>query len=133
MPGTDVNVINFFLHPPLGVMTLEHIPSAPFSGGEYALNRPRGPVNTDAFGILWSVSAAAVGTGLIPGLQTEYEERVVEITVGHILLDSTYVISQRLASGLDSGFMLFSEALPYDVNVMVGPPFLVDFYWVLVL
>lgn len=134
MPGTDVNVINFFLHPPLGVMTLEHIPSAPLGpGGTYALNRPRGPVNTDAFGLLWSVTGEALGVGKTVGIQTEFEERVIEIVVSHQLLDATFVISQRLTSTLDSGFMLFSEALPYDVNVMLGPPFQVDLYWVLVL
>jgi hypothetical protein len=134
MPGVDTGVISFFLHPPLGLMTLEHIPSAPFTGPTtVALNRPRGPQNTDAFGILWSVTAEALGVGLIPGLQTEYEERVLEIIVSHQLLDGSFIISQRVVSNLDSGFVLFNEALPYDLNVKIGPPFQVDFSWVLVL
>lgn len=133
MPGIDTGVINFFLHPPLGVMTLEHIPTAPFTGPvQVALNRPRGPVHTDAFGIVWSVTAEAAGVGRVDGIQTEFDERVVEIVVSHILLDGTPIVSQRVVSWLDSGFMLFSEALPYDLNVRIGPPFQVDFWWVLI-
>lgn len=129
MPDVTVPIIQTILHPPLGVMGLEHLPTAPFTGGSYAIDRPRGPLRVDAYGLFWSVSAAALGTGNIPGLVTEWEDRVVEIGVIHQMLDGTFVYSQRLATNLDAGFVLWEEALPYGIDLVVGPPFLVDFYW----
>ena len=126
-------VIDFFTHPPLGALSLEHVPSAPLSGGLYALNRPRGPIHTDAYGILWSVSAAALGTGSTPGIVTEWDERVVEIACDYILFDGTPAIGQRIATNMDNGIMMFEQLLPFGLDVQVGVPFLVDFFWILLL
>jgi|ERR1041385_5261741 hypothetical protein len=128
-----VSIVQQLLHPPLGLCTLEPIAGGPFAGGTYAFNRPRGPVNTDAFGLVWSTTLVAIGVGGTPGLVFEYEDRVIELAAHYVLLDGTPVIGQRVASNLDNGMMLFQEALPQGVDVIVGPPFAVDLWWVLLL
>lgn len=124
-------LIDFFQHPPFGVLTLEHLPTAPFAGGTWAINRPRGGQNVDAFGVLWSTSLVALGVGGTPGLVFEYEDRVVDIAVTHQFLDGSFVITQRVASNHDTGYLMFDQLFPYSVDLVVGPPFSVDFYWIL--
>lgn len=127
----NLPIIDFFQHPPYGVLTLEHLPTAPFTHGTYAINRPRAGQQVDAFGLLWSTSLVALGVGGTPGLVFEYEDRVCEIAVTHRFLDGTYVITQRVATNLDAGFILFEQLFPYSVDLIVGPPFGVDFFWIL--
>lgn len=131
MPSIPSGVIDFFIHPPWGVLQLEHIAGAPFFTGQYALDRPRGPVRVDAYGLLWSVTTEAPGVGLTPGLVTEYDERVIEISLTYQLLDGTFIQGARLASSWDNGQFMFDQLLPYGVDVRIGVPFSVDLWWLL--
>lgn len=131
MPDVNVGVIQQFLHPPIGLCQLSLLAGGPYGAGDYTLTRPSGPLQVDAFGLLYSVVLEDAHVGIRYGILDYFDERVVQLIVHHRMLSGETVITQSLEGYADSGLMMFIEALPFEVLARVGIGFSVDFYWVL--
>lgn len=130
---SDVSIIQQFLHPPIGLCTLEVISGAPFSD-VVAVDRPRGLVRTDAFGIRYLVTFSPPGYGISDGAGSNHFDRpVVEIATRHQLLDGEIIVTSQQAYDTASGTVMFEESFPYIVNLLFSPGIEASLWWVLVL
>lgn len=131
MPQLPTGVIEQFLHPPLSVLTRELIPGT-FTGSG-VLTRARGPIPVDAFGILPTFFTIPAGFGFTLGTPNVYEDRIVQISVEHTLLDGHSVFSQVEEVFVDGIPILFDVALPTQINYFITPSCVLTFQWLLAL
>jgi hypothetical protein len=128
-----VGVIQQFLHPPINLCTLEAIPGSPFTGLN-ALQRIRGPINVDAFGLSWLITSAPAGYGLNIGAAVNFYDRpVLQVGIFHKLFDGSLNVSQQEETSLVKGYIMFNESFPDVVDVLLQPFVEADFNWVLLL
>jgi len=133
MSTSPTGIINLFLHPPLGTMSLELLPSEPYTG-LVSVDRPRPGVGTDAFGIRYLVTEIPDGYGVTPGPGTNVIDRsVVAISVIHRLFDGQLIESQGQSFRTSSGQLLFQESFPLRVVLEMAPGIGVRLWWLLVL
>lgn len=132
MPDTT-SVIQQFLHPPLGLLSIEALSGNPYSG--YNLfTRTAGPVGVNAFGIMWAAESWPDGYGrnaLV--IDTDFDRNILRIQIYHTLLDSTGVVSEFLDTNRQTGYMLFNESFPFSVGTEWQPGVAGSFYWLLAL
>src|SRR5690242_17668138 len=111
--STPVSIIQQFLHPPVGLTRLEALPANPYSGLN-GLQRIRGPVNVDAFGIRWLITAFPPGYGVTPAAgDNKFDRPVIDIAVRHQLLSGEVVTTSQMESIRAAGTMMFEESFPY--------------------
>jgi hypothetical protein len=128
-----VGVIQQFLHPPVGLCSLEAIAGGPYSGLN-AFNRIRGPVNVDAFGIAWLITAAPDGYGLNIGASVNFYDRdVLSIGIVNRFFDASLNVTQTFDTSLVAGYVMFNESFPYVVDCLLQPFVEAEFSWVLLL
>lgn len=133
MSTPPTGIINLFLHPPIGTMTLEQLPGEPFSG-LISVDRPRPGAGTDAFGIRYLVTQIPAGYGITPGPGTNVVDRtVVAIAVIHRLFNGDLVESQGQSFRTTSGQLLFQESFPLRVVLEAAPGISLRLWWMLVL
>jgi hypothetical protein len=133
VPSTNVSVIQQFLHPPVGLTALEALSGNPYSG-LVALDRVRGPVRVDAFGIRWLITGYPDGYGVTPRAgNNAFDRNVIEIAIVHQTLDSNLVVSEQVQSYFAAGTLMFEESFPYVVDVELAPGIEANLYWVLIL
>jgi hypothetical protein len=133
MSTPPTGIINLFLHPPIGTMTLELVPGEPFTG-LVSVSRPRPGVGTDAFGIRYLITSIPAGYGITPGPGTNVVDRtVVAIAVIHRLLDGSLIESQGQSFRTTSGQLLFQESFPSQVTLEIAPGIQLRLWWLLVL
>lgn len=124
-----------FPQPPTILTRLETIPGMPLVGpGIFFLDRPRGPVNTDAFGFAWQFVTTPVGVGRTVGQNVTIFEQYLSVCLevksditGTTLNGNAYFIVQ------DEGRQLFSEFPITRLSVWVAPATSIEIKWVLVL
>jgi len=131
MPQLPSGVIQQFLHPPLGVMTTETIPGLYTGNG--IQNRPRGPINIDAFGVQVNLAIVPAGLGYTLGAVRVYEDRLCQLAVIHNLLNGTPVVSETFEIFTDGQICLWKEALPSELLFSILPGVYVSFAWLLAL
>jgi len=129
----ETSVIQQFLHPPLGLLSLSALPANPYS--DYHLfTRPAGPVGVNAFGILWSAESWPAGYGRNSmTIDSDFDRRILRIQVYHVLLDSTGVVSEWHDTNRQTGYILFNESFPLSVGTEWSPGVVGSFYWLLAL
>lgn len=133
MSTPPTGIINLFLHPPIGTMTLELVPGEPFTG-LVSVDRPRPGVGTDAFGIRYLITQIPAGYGVTPGPGTNVvDRRVVSVAVIHRLFDGNLIESQGESFRTTSGQLLFQESFPLRVALEMAPGIGVRLWWLLVL
>lgn len=133
--SNPVSIIQQFLHPPIGLCVLEPLPGNPYGpGGLVGLQRIRGPVNVDAFGIRWLITSYPAGYGVDVGAAVNFFDRtVLSIGVQHQLFSGTIIVTEQLDTRLAAGHLMFQESFPYIVDVQLAPGVEANFWWLLVL
>jgi hypothetical protein len=131
--STSLGVIQQFLHPPIGLCTLEAIAGGPYTG-LHGFTRPRGIRNLDAMGFYWLITSIPDGYGLNIGAFANYYDRdVLSIEVVTRMLDGTDTLTQSVSTRLNQGHIMFDESFPQVVDVLVQPFVEAEFSWVLLL
>ena len=131
--SNPVSIIEQFLHPPISLCALEALPGNPYSGLN-GLQRIRGPVNVDAFGIRWLITAFPAGYGVSVGAAVNFFDRtILELGIQHRMLDGTIVVTQQEETRLVTGYSMFDAAFPYVVDVQLAPGVAANLWWILVL
>jgi hypothetical protein len=132
MASTLVTVIGQFLHPPLGLCSLQLVTQTHRDRVVYT--RVRGPLQVDAFGIHVVITDFPAGYGRrdVTAGPVEFDTRVMEIAALHTLLNAS-LYSDRLESRRGSNTLMFSEAAPQSVEVWTAPGLTASVYWVLLL
>lgn len=125
-------IIDLFLHPPPRAMHLEQIPGGPFSGLN-AFFRQRLNVRTDAYGIRWNVASFPPGYGITPIAGTNaFDRPVIDISVTHQLFDGVLVTTDEAQLRTASGYLLFNQVFPWNVQVEMAPGITADLWWMVV-
>lgn len=132
MVGTPVNVIDFFFHPPLGLMKLSTTtPTAltnPYSG-TFDLTVHSGLAS--AYGILFSTNSAPAGAGLAQRAALDYEMEWFQFLMQYTLFDGTTVSPDKVGWTTDVGFFLWEIALPSTLHCWVAPGFTANISWII--
>jgi hypothetical protein len=125
-------VIELFQHPPLGLITLEHIPEFPSLNDQH-LQRVRGPIYVDAYGIRVLVLGAPAGYGLVNTLagQNLFDRTVWTVGVETLLLTGDILADQLEERKEALGFVVFTDFFPYFVHVVPAPGVELDAWWML--
>jgi hypothetical protein len=123
-----------FPHPPSILTSLEALPGNPYGPGSHLLDRPRGPINCDAFGFAWIFAGTPAGVGRTMGMpQTTYEEVLAQIVEVKSDVGATLFFGQTYNIQDDDGRIQFSEFPIYRINAWVAPATLLNLYWILFL
>jgi hypothetical protein len=129
--STAIGIIEQFLHPPIGLVRLEHIAEFPTSSAQ-ALQRIRGTRFTDAYGIRILVLDAPPGYGLVADATgTHYDRTMWSGSVDHLLFDNTIAKTQEFQTNDALRYFLFDESLPYFVHIQPAPGVTLDAWWLL--
>ena len=131
MPNT-AGVIDFFLHPPLGLITSSTTSPSSIANpltGHNVLSSSVGLASS--FGVVCAVSLAPPKAGLTIGTVTDYEDPVSTWTVFHTLASGLVVVTQRDIFH-DANYILFwDNLLPSTVIVDVFPNFELTVEWLI--
>lgn len=122
-----------FPTPPLDLTHQEALPGNPYSAGIHLLDRVRGPINCDAFGVYWIVHLVPQGIGKTVGQNTvRFEE-----PVGQLLQVKEDILSNVQNGPIvpileDEGIMMFDEFPILRVSAWVQIGCQIEFFWVVV-
>lgn len=129
--STAIGVIEQFLHPPIGLVRLEHIPVFPTSSS-HGLQRIRGTRFVDAYGIRVLVQDFPAGYGFVnDGIGALFDRTMWQASVDHLLFDNTIATTQRFDTKQGLVYFLFNESFPYFVNIVPSPGVTLDAWWML--
>lgn len=126
-------VISEFAHPPWGSLSRELIGTFTAAGNPNILQRVRGPITVDAFGIAWSVTTAPAGAGRRVRLSTDYEDSFMQLGVRYTDLGSHDFYGQLFDQNIDGQYFLWDQPIPTSIDVWVFPNFAVTLYWLVAL
>lgn len=126
-------VINEFAHPPWGSLSRELIGTFTSSGNPHVLQRIRGPVNVDAFGITWSVTTVPAQAGRQSRLSTDFEDPFLQLGVRYTDLGGHDFYGQLFNQTVDGQYFLWDQPIPTAVDLWVFPNFGVTMYWLVAL
>ena len=130
MPSTS-GVIDFFLHPPFGLMTSSvNNPTPifnPITGRGNVLTASVGLANS--YGIVWAVSLDPPYAGRNVASIPSYEDPVFELWLTYTLSSGLVIIAQHLVSHQANGIMLWDSVLPSSVLLDVFPNFELTVEW----
>lgn len=125
-------VIQQFLHPPIGLCTLE-LAADPHSGRS-VYQRPRGPLLVDAFGINVQIYSWPAGYGFDErGVALRFDRTMIILDILHDLLDGSQVFTDQLETNLSTATLMFNESFPRSCTLWTPPGVLARVYWVLLL
>jgi hypothetical protein len=121
------------LRPPTFLTQLEALPGNPYGPGLHLLDRPRGPINCDAFGFGWLFIGTPVGVSQTARSVTRYGEPLAQVlevksdVTAATLNGEVYDIDQ------DEGRQYFSEFPITRISVTILPACSLNLYWILIL
>lgn len=129
----NVPISQFFDTPPDILTSLEALPANPYSGPLQFVDRVRGPVGLDAFGIQWQVTLAPAGIGSTIYTQINYDRVVMELREVKSDIGGTLVFGRTLDVSEAEGRMFFSTFPLTRLALWVYPGVEVQLHWILVL
>lgn len=148
MPSIDVDIAKQFLHPPIGLLVPHLDYHGPYSGNVTVTtwSTTPGPIYTnlavsESFGVLWQVNGSIpVGRGFVNGWaspdglyeETVYTEPLAQLVVQHQFLSGAWVTTQSAWIRSFPGAMLWQEALPGRVGLLVSPGIELDLFFLLI-
>ena len=131
MPQVPTGIITQLAHPPYGVLTRETGPT--LTTGLYQLQRIRGPVNVDAFGVSFSFFTIPAAFGHTDRTDRDYELPIAEWSAAYTMLDGHVVTSPPQVVRHEGDLYWFDQLLPLHVNVWVQVGCAVTVFWLLAL
>jgi hypothetical protein len=122
-----------FPDPPTRLTTREALPGNPYAAGLHLLDRPRGPINLDAFGLAWQITGVPIGVGRRVTGVTTYDRVLLELL--EIPIDLTGATSNGPLRQVDQdeGRFYFSEFPIERISAWIYPFCSANFWWILVL
>lgn len=129
---TDLGIALQFPTPPLDLTHLEALPLNPYGPGLHFVDRVRGPIAVDAYGMYWQVHSTTPGIGQTIRTQLYFDRPLLEIRQ----------IQEDLVSNVEGGPVIFTdEAAGYikfvefpilRVAIWVYPGCSFDLSWIVV-
>ncbi len=126
-------VISEFAHPPWGTLSRSLIGTLTPAGNVHTLQRVRGPINVDAFGITWSVTTAPAAAGRRTRVVTTFEDSFIQLGVRYTDLSGHDFYGQLFDVNQDGQYFMWDQPIPTAIDVWVFPNFAVTMYWLLAL
>lgn len=129
---TDLSIDLQFPTPPTLFTHRELVTGSPFSSGVHLLQRNRGILTCDAFGIAWSLNSYPSGIGLSPKVVTDTDRDFLQLVELKTDSAAELVPGRRIDTRQVAGYTFFSEFPLVGMNVWIYPNCTVNFYWVVV-
>lgn len=133
MVQLPTGVISEFAHPPWGVLSRSLIGTIGPGPTLQTLQRIRGPINVDAFGIAWSVFTAPAAAGRRTRVVTQYEDTFLQIGVRYTDLGGHDFFGEVIDVNEDGKYFLWAQPIPTAIDCWVFPGFSVTMFWLLAL
>ena len=124
-------VVQLIAQPPFGILRRETL--GPLTAGLSSVQRVRGPIGVDAFGISFSFFTIPAAFGWTDGVVKVYEERILQWApiytdlTGHDFVGGIYDLHQ------EGELLFFPQALPTRIDVSVQVGCTVIFYFLVAL
>jgi hypothetical protein len=129
----NVPVQQLFWVPPTILTTRVALPGNPYSGPLQFVDRVRGPVGVDAFGIDWEITITPAGIGTKIDTQVVFDRTILQLREVKPDLGGTLISGPPIDIDAIEGRHYFSEFPLTRVALFVYPFCEVNLYWVLVL
>lgn len=134
----DASLIDFYLHPPLGLLTPTLDTSGPYGAGNHQITQFSGSVGVaTTYGVLVRMATLNPVAGYVIGFESAdgltdgnvYYDYLCQIGVQHQLAGGAWVLTQL--ANLDNPFfpVMWNIALPGRLGLMVPPQNAVDLYY----
>jgi len=131
MPQLPSGVITAVEHPPYGVLTREF--AFNLTAGVTQVQRIRGPINVDAFGLSFSFITIPAAFGSTQAIHKDYEPPIVEIAPVYTLFDGHTVYGPSQVLHHDGDLLFLDQLFPTRVDVWVQVGCLVSQFWLVAL
>lgn len=148
MPDVSSGVIDFFLHPPLGVLTQRLDYFGPYSGNvtRTQYSSTPGPIFTPigvnlTFGVIVQLNGAIpAGWGYTSGWEDPlglldenmYDERLCQLVVQHQLIGGAWITTQLLEVRSFPRLIMWEVAFPGRIGLLVAPGLAFDLFYLTV-
>jgi len=124
-------IIGLLSHPPYGLLTREI--GFTLTAGLTQIQRIRGPVLVDAFGVSFSFFTVPIKFGRTQQVNLDYEVPIVEFAPVYTLFDGNQIQGPPTVLTHEGDILYFDQLLPTHVNVWVQVGCVVVQYWVVAL
>lgn len=131
MVQVPTGIISQLVHPPYGVMSRETGPT--LTAGLYQVQRIRGPINFDAFGLSFSFFTIPSEFGYSQKVTKDYEVPIVSFAPLYTLLDGHDVYGPQTDVHHEGDLLYLDQLFPTRVDVWVQVGCTVVLYFVLAL
>lgn len=122
-----------FPTPPLDLTHQEALAGNPYSAGVHLLDRVRGPINLDAYGIYWQAHLVPSGIGQTMGRNvTTFEQPIAQLLQVKMDILSVVQNGPMLPIVQDEGIMMFDEFPILRVSAWIETGCELNFWWVVV-
>jgi hypothetical protein len=131
MPSLPTGIITQLVHPPYGTLTFDTHSALTY--GLTSIQRIRGPVNVDAFGISFSFFTIPAAFGWTQQVHKDYEIPICEWVPAYTILSGGTVYGPSEVLTHEGDIYYFDQLLPtrIDVWVQVGCVVIPKWCWTL--
>jgi hypothetical protein len=131
MVQVPTGIISALAHPPYGVLSREV--HGALTAGAWSLQRVRGLVNVDAFGISFDFFTIPAAFGWTQQVEKVYELPIVEFQPQYKLFDGHVEGGEVTTLYHEGALNYFDQLLPQQIDVWVQVGCVVIPYWVIAL
>jgi len=131
VPQLPSGVITAVEHPPYGVLTREF--AFNLTSGVTQVQRIRGPVNVDAFGLSFSFITVPAAFGYTQRIHKDYEIPIVQVAPLYTLFDGHGLYGPIQELTHEGDIVYLDQLFPTRVDVWVQVGCLVAQYWIVAL
>jgi len=131
MPQVPSGVIGVLEHPPYGVLQREF--AFNLTAGVTQVQRIRGPINVDAFGLSFSFITIPAKFGFTQQVHKDYEVPIVEMAPLYTMFDGHTVYGPTVTLTHEGDLIFLDQLFPTRVDVWVQVGCLVSQYWLVAL
>jgi len=124
-------IITSLEHPPYGVLSREF--AFNLTAGVTQVQRIRGPVNVDAFGLSFSFVTIPAAFGFTQQIHKDYEEPIVEVAPLYTLFDGHTFYGPTQVLHHEGDMLFLDQLFPTRVDVWVQVGCVVAQYWLVAL
>jgi len=131
MPQVPSGVIGILEHPPYGVLSRET--GFTLTAGVTQIQRIRGPVNVDAFGLSFSFVTIPAKFGRTQQVHLDYELPIVEFAPLYTMFDGHQVYGPSQVLTHEGDLLFLDQLFPTRIDVWVQVGCAVTQFWLVAL
>ncbi|SRR5712691_3662981 len=131
MPQVPSGVVGLLAHPPYGVLTRET--GFTLTSGVTQIQRIRGPVNVDAFGLSFSFFTIPAAFGRTTRIHTDFELPIVEVAPLYTLFDGHTFYGPTQVLTHEGDLIFLDQLFPTRIDVWVQVGCVVTQFWLVAL